>query len=127
MSDQVHSNARRRYYRYVCETVLRWYVEYEDGFVANRREGYYFDIGVLDFRIDVEHALARSATPQEQLLLLLIHRDGIGYTDAIAQSRCVISARPDHAIGAIEAKVGREFSRCGLQAFSSYLLGLTSP
>ncbi len=107
-----------RYYRRVTQTVLRWYVELENGIIETDN-GRVFDARVLDYRIDVELAM-RSFDQREVKAILLIHRDGLSHVQALSLSG-IQADRPDKVVEDIETRLGRAFARKRLSEFLDYI------
>jgi hypothetical protein len=108
-----------RYYRQATASVLRFYVEFEDGLVQSNNLGPIFDPRVLDYRIDVERILARELSQAECSVLLAIHRDGLSHAAALKVA-AITARRPDNFVVDLEVRAGRAFIKHKLLDFLSY-------
>jgi hypothetical protein len=107
-----------RHYRQMARTVLRWYVELEDG-VIQTGEGQRFDARVLDYRIDVERVFKRFH-PTEVKAVLMVNRDGLTHAQAVTAAG-IQNDRPDRVIADIETRLGQAFERLRLDEFLQYV------
>jgi hypothetical protein len=107
-----------RYYRKVSQTVLRWYVELENGLIQ-ADSGSVFDERVLNYRIDVELAM-KPFDPREIKAVLLIHRDGLTHLTALRLAG-INSNRPDKTVEDIETRLGKAFDKRRLSEFLAYI------
>lgn len=102
-----------RYYRHIAATVLQRYAETETGMIDNE-----FDARLLDYRMDVERALA--GIVNADVVLLSIYRDGLSHDQACAMAG-LHGDRPDDWVMRFEVAAGRRFDRAGLSDIEAYL------
>lgn len=104
-----------RYFRQVTATVMRWYVELEDGIIP----GAAFDTRVLDYRIDIDRVV-NNFDPPDREIILYIHRDGLTHNDALTHAG-IAHDRPDVYVAGLEARLGRLFEKKRLSDIQMYL------
>jgi hypothetical protein len=107
---------RTRYLRQITLSVLRYYIEFEDGVIP----GGVFEPRVLDYRIDVERIITAELDPAEHRMLMLVHQAGLTNVDAAAQCGIQVK-RPDKYLSAIETRLGRVFERRNMLDLLGYL------
>jgi hypothetical protein len=105
-------------------SVLRWYYELEDG-TLGYKDAALFDVQFLNYRVDVWHLLD-AFSPAEQLLLQLIHRDGVPQAQAVRLAGFTTS-RPDTLVAALETRLGRRFVRADIDDLARYMLARARP
>lgn len=104
-----------RFYRSITASALRLYLELDRGVVQGT-----FDSDLANYTIDVQLAL-KQLQPQEQKVILAVHRDGLTAKDAVRLAG-VTHTRPDEYVTAIEVRLGRELQRRKLDDILSYIV-----
>lgn len=117
------ARTNQRHYRQIARTVLRWYVELEDGLIQSE-DGQKFDVRVIDYRIDVDKVL-KKFPPADVMAVLLVNRDGITHAQAVHIAG-IQTQRPDHYIEDVEIRLGQAFERLRLDEFLRYVEYLRS-
>jgi hypothetical protein len=111
-----------RYFRQTTASVLKLYIEFEDGILpGDHTQGARFEPRVIDYRIDIERILNRELTKQEQLVLFAVHRDGLTHSDAIRYARLEMPVNPYAFVSSLEIRLGKSLEKKKMLDLLAYL------
>lgn len=111
--------SQERYYRQITSAVIGYCLELETGVVVVESIGRIFAPELIHYKIDVERAL-KQFSAAEQKALLLVHRDGLSFEDAVSLAG-IKDGHPKAVIVGLEVRVGRLFERLKLNDLIGYL------